>query len=384
MEPDPDDYHKYLCQAAERLVALPQTVISTITGWAFRQLGPEVYVEVRAAAELFDLPVQQIYDDLFEVLETVARRRNARMRVKEIARRQAAAFGLVRFNLTLPYKWKRLKGPHPEAPPDFPRSAPTTSPPVASVVIVSFNRLDYLRTTLFSVCQTVQGRGHEVIGVDNGSTDGSREFLEDALHRGWISKARLLDTNLGNAAGYNRGFALAHPESRFLMKLDSDVKLLTPGWLEKSIEFLDRHSGVGFVAMNLVNLAPNSSLPRHTVDGVEVADFGEWTAGGAMLIPRSTFDSLGRFTEYPGQTYVSDDVTYYVRAVRLGLRCYHLMELKAFHQGELDRTRYHTYQRTKKRAEAYRQALATARAIDRGDAPIKLPLPEAPEDQRLG
>lgn len=64
MEPDPDDYRAYLAQDADRLVALPQTVMSTITGWAYRQLGPEVFMEVRTGAELFDLPVQQVYDDL--------------------------------------------------------------------------------------------------------------------------------------------------------------------------------------------------------------------------------------------------------------------------------------------------------------------------------
>lgn len=378
------DYNTYLSQAAERLVALPPTVLSTITGWAFRQLGPEVYVEVRAGAKLFDLPVQQVHDDLFEELQTVARRGYVRRRAKQVARRQAAAFAFLRFNLTLPFGWKRLKGPDPEPPPEAPSSSPAPHPPIASIVILSFNRLDYLRTTLFALCQTVQRSRHEVIAVDNGSTDGSREFLEDALRRGWISKALLLDTNLGISAGYNRGFALAHPGSRFLMKLDSDIKLLTPGWLERSIEFLDQQPGVGFVALNLVNLATISSLPRHTLNGVEVADFGEWTAGGAMLIPRSTFDALGRFSEYPGRTYVADDVTYYARAVRAGLRCYRLMELKAFHQGNLDRSRYRPYQRSKKRAEAFRHALASARAIDRGDEPIKLPLPETPEHQRLG
>jgi GT2 family glycosyltransferase len=376
-----DDYHTYLGQAAERLVALPQTLLSTITGWAFRQLGPEAYSEVRAGAASFDLPVHQVYDDLFDVLGTVARRRSARMRAQQVARRQVAALTLLRFNVTLPYRWKRLRGPDPEAPPDCPDTA---DPPVASIVLLSFNRLDYLRTTLFSLCQTVQRNDLEVIAVDNGSTDGSREFLEDALQRGWISKALLLDANLGNASGYNRGFALAHPDSRFLMKLDSDIKLLTPGWLEKSIEFLDGHTSVGFVALNLVNLAPFSALPMHQVDEVAVADFGEWTAGGAMLIPRRTLDTLGRFAEDPGRTYVSDDVTYYARAARAGFRCYHLMDLKAFHQGELDRTRYRPYQRSKNRGEAYRRALASARAMDRGDEPVTLPPPGAPEERRPG
>lgn len=381
---DSGAYHTYLDQAAERLVALPQTVMSTITGWAFRQLGPEVYREVRAGAALFELPVQQVYDDLLGVLGTVARRRPARTRARQFARRQAAVIALLRFNLTLPYRWKRLKGPDPDTPPDFAGSSPTTDPPIASIVILSFNRLEYLRTTLFSLHQTVQEGHHEVIAVDNGSTDGSREFLEDARRRGWVSKALLLGTNLGNSAGYNRGFALAHPDSSFLMKLDSDIKLLTPGWLEKSTEFLDRHPGVGFVALNQLNQATINSLPRHTVDGVEVADFGEWTLGSAMLIPRTAFALLGGFNEQPGRTYVHDDVLYYARAARAGLSCYHLMEVMAFHQGDLDRTRYRPYERSKGRAEAHRQALASAQAIDRGDEPIHLPLPEAPQGQRLG
>ncbi len=377
MEPDSDDYRSYLGQAAERLVALPQTVMSTITGWAFRQLGPEVYQEVRTGAELFNLPVQQVYDDLIDVLLPTARRRSARVRVQQAVRRQAAVFALMRFNLALLYRWNRLKGPDPDPPGDFPNGSTPADPPVASIVILSYNRLDYLRNTLFSYCQTVKAGCHELIAVDNGSDDGSREFLEDALQRGWISKALLLDTNLGISAGYNRGFALAHPGSRFLVSLDSDIKLLTPGWLERAIEFLDGQPGVGFVAPNKVNLASISLLPRHTVDGAEVADFGEWTAGGVMIIPRKTFDSLGGFNEYPGRKYVPNDVTYYARSVRFGLQCYHLMECEAFHQGDLDRTTYRGYQRHKRAGESYRQALTSAQAFDRGDEPIQLTAPRA-------
>ena len=89
------------------------------------------------------------------------------------------------------------------------------SDPVISVVIPNFNYRRFVAEAVESVFQQ-GGSGWEVIVVDDGSTDGSREVLS-----GFGEKIRLiLQENRGPAAARNRGATQARGE--YLLFLDSD------------------------------------------------------------------------------------------------------------------------------------------------------------------
>ena len=100
--------------------------------------------------------------------------------------------------------------------------------PVA-VIILNWNGAALLRRYLPTVLEGTNGEIADVIVVDNGSSDNSREVLEQEFPQ---VKTFLLDKNYGFAGGYNKAIELA-TDYRYTVLLNSDVR--TPaGWLEEN------------------------------------------------------------------------------------------------------------------------------------------------------
>lgn len=95
--------------------------------------------------------------------------------------------------------------------------------PACSVVIVTWNRLDVLKRCLASVYAQVNAADLEVIVLDNGSTDGTREWLQSAPHP---FRLILFDKNLGASGARNEGIRLA--TAPYVCFLDSDAIILSP------------------------------------------------------------------------------------------------------------------------------------------------------------
>ena len=102
-----------------------------------------------------------------------------------------------------------------------------------AVVILNWNGQEMLKRYLPSVVRFSQGAGREVVVADNGSTDGSADFL--SAHHPEVRQV-LLDRNYGFAEGYNR--ALAQIEADYFLLLNSDVEV-TDGWLDPLEALLD-------------------------------------------------------------------------------------------------------------------------------------------------
>ncbi|MBI5771745.1 MAG: glycosyltransferase family 2 protein [Verrucomicrobia bacterium] len=95
-----------------------------------------------------------------------------------------------------------------------------------SVIIPLYNNLALTRACVDSLQATLPaGLAHEIILVDDGSTDGTRDWLATLVPP---FRVVLNERNLGYAAANNRAAALAH--GRFLALLNNDLVLL-PGWL---------------------------------------------------------------------------------------------------------------------------------------------------------
>ena len=105
-----------------------------------------------------------------------------------------------------------------------------------SIVILNWNGRNWLERFLPGV---VENRcGADVVVADNGSTDGSAEWLERAHPEVTVLRSA---TNEGFAGGYNTALSRIGAD-RFLL-LNSDVEV-TPGWLAALNDYLDRNPGM--------------------------------------------------------------------------------------------------------------------------------------------
>ncbi len=129
--------------------------------------------------------------------------------------------------------------------------------PEVSVIIPTYNRAEYVTQAIDSVlAQTYTD--YEIIVVDDGSTDKTREVLEPYMDK----IAYIYQENTGVSAARNRGIKAAKGD--WVAFLDSDDEWL-PGKLTVQIRAVERHPQLvaHMVNVNLTNYNdpyPNSFL----------------------------------------------------------------------------------------------------------------------------
>lgn len=125
-----------------------------------------------------------------------------------------------------------------------------TPPPLVSIIIPVFNQWVYTNGCLEALASTIPPHiSHEIIVVDNGSTDQTPSEL-----KAWQTKLPSLrterfDTNAGFSPACNRGAELS--TGTYLLFLNNDTIPLA-GWLEPLLAEL-QEPGVGMVAPKLVS-----------------------------------------------------------------------------------------------------------------------------------
>ncbi len=115
--------------------------------------------------------------------------------------------------------------------------------PLTSIVILTFNQINITKKCLNSILEYTN-IPYELILVDNGSTDGTKDYLREfaRVHKNveLISNKK----NLGFAAGNNQGIEKAHGD--YILLLNNDV-VVAQGWLERMISHLEQSPDIGMV-----------------------------------------------------------------------------------------------------------------------------------------
>ena len=114
---------------------------------------------------------------------------------------------------------------------------------VVSMVILTFNQLNYTKECVESIRKHTP-EPHEVIFVDNGSTDGTVKWLKKLAAGHNHYKLIENETNLGFAKGCNQGIAAASGE--FVLLLNNDT-VVTKDWLSGMLETLNSATDIGIV-----------------------------------------------------------------------------------------------------------------------------------------
>ena len=114
-----------------------------------------------------------------------------------------------------------------------------------SVIIPCYNRERYIQETVNSVLNQTYPN-IEIICVDDGCTDGTREILNS-----YEDKIRVLEhhgrVNKGQSAAINLG--IQNSASDYVAVLDSD-DLFAPEKIEKQVKYLEEHPDIGYIYAN--------------------------------------------------------------------------------------------------------------------------------------
>ena len=174
-----------------------------------------------------------------------------------------------------------------------------------SIVIVSFNARADLERCLQALRDAPPARSHELIVVDNASSDGSA----DAARRQGV---RVIDTgaNLGFARGTNIGIRASSGAN--LLLLNSDT-IVPAGAIDRLLDVFDLHPDVAVAGPRLVDaggraelsfgrmVGPLNELRQKHATGVEAAtrqeQFPDWVSGACLLVRRSDAEAAGLLDE---------------------------------------------------------------------------------------
>lgn len=111
--------------------------------------------------------------------------------------------------------------------------------PLVSVIIPSYNARRYIKETVDSVLAQTY-KNIEIIVVDDGSTDGTREELAPYAAAGKIRY--FYQENAGQSAARNT--AIAHAKGKYLALLDAD-DMFMPTKVEEQVAYLEAHPECG-------------------------------------------------------------------------------------------------------------------------------------------
>ena len=199
-----------------------------------------------------------------------------------------------------------------------------------SIMLVTYNRLEFTKRMLDSFFKTTDGP-YRLLIVDNGSTDGTKEFLEKLPEQLSIEcHVHFNPTNKGIAMGRNQGLLMANkygPGDEFLATVDNDVEL-PDKWLSQCVSIITENPrvsvGVSFESEDyqLVTRGSNTfQIKRQGNLGTACSVFS-----------RELHKKIGYFTTEYG-IYGEEDADFYFRARLVGFELGYLKD-KGTHYDE--------------------------------------------------
>ncbi len=192
---------------------------------------------------------------------------------------------------------------------------------VVSAIVISFHGRKYLSDCLTTLIADLKDIPHEIIIVDNGSTDGSLDIIRELT-----PQARVIEhgCNLGFARAVNAGIEAAHGELLWILNQDIRVRR---GCLKALMERLAQDTRIGMIGPKFIGFdgvlqysARAFMRYRYVIYKALLLDFffpnhkefGGWKMtwfdhesemvveqpmGAAMLIPRQVIDQIGMLDE---------------------------------------------------------------------------------------
>ena len=200
-----------------------------------------------------------------------------------------------------------------------------------SIITLTYNNLSYTKKFIESLYKYTQD--FELIIVDNGSTDGTVEYLKT------LNSVKLIlnKENLGFSKGNNQGIGIA--EGEYIGFLNNDI-LLYPNWFEEIEKVFEKEEKVAFVSPRHVNPHFDNtdenkylSFYKNIYHKDYEKSFDECVFS-CVITRRDVLEEVGLFDEYYSPAFFEDnDIKY--RAILAGYGVYVTNTVCFYHFGSI-------------------------------------------------
>ncbi len=204
------------------------------------------------------------------------------------------------------------------------------SRPTASIIVLTHNALSYTRRCIESLLDHTE-KHHELILVDNASTDRTPHYLQELAAEHSQIRIILNEKNLGLTGGSNVGMAAAEGDN--IVLLNSDV-VVTAGWLDKLLDAAEKNPRAGLLGPMANNVTGSQRISLLDYDEKSMRGLAEFAAtmahehngelqkttrlsGFCLLIKRELMARIGGLDECFGLGKFEDN-DYCLRALIAG------------------------------------------------------------------
>lgn len=215
-----------------------------------------------------------------------------------------------------------------------------------TIIIPVFNQLKFTRQCLRSIFRNSDHANIKIIVVDNGSTDGTKEFLLQACKKEPRLTVRTLSRNFGFNFACNVGATEA--DGNYIVFLNNDT-IVKENWLKNMFAPYVNNQKVGVVGSKLIypfsgqinhfgyvyNISKNSFYPiYHDFDSAELCVSRDRIIpallGAAIMIDKNLFKSIGGFSQFG-----LEDIDLCLKVAQQGLHSLVASESIVLHYGSV-------------------------------------------------
>ncbi|NME83076.1 glycosyltransferase [Clostridium sp. SM-530-WT-3G] len=178
-----------------------------------------------------------------------------------------------------------------------------------SIIVLNHNNKSVIFRCIDSLLNHNKNYNYEIIVVDNDSTDGSYELLEERY------KDRIiLVKNTKNGCSSGRNIGIKHSSGEKLVFIDSDQWVISDRWLDAGIYILQKNKGVGAVSWGagwfeknklrgpIVDYMPNRGILPWQLFRDDVS----YLATSGLIMEKKIFELIDGFDEYYDPTCFED------------------------------------------------------------------------------
>ncbi|HCM6242996.1 TPA: glycosyltransferase family 2 protein [Klebsiella pneumoniae] len=217
-----------------------------------------------------------------------------------------------------------------------------------AAVLVTYNRVELLQRAIKSLLEQSVAVDYIVV-VNNNSTDGTRNYLDD-IHDSKI-KSIHLPVNTGGAGGFNAGMSYAHELNVDFIWIMDDDAIATPYALSElinsSLMLSEKMVDWGFLCSHVLSddgECMNVPSISSKVNSTGYLDWPAFACDGVIGVDKATFVSVFLKTETVSQVglplkemFIWGDDTEYTWRISNHFKCYYVSKSIVYHKRVLAR-----------------------------------------------